>query len=431
MYFTLSTDYFVTDYHTTSPPGAVSAVLEDTIMHKGRRVTAGSKIIEDFISPLDATVVTRLEAAGVRILGKTKMDEFGVAGLFPGFASGFSGAVDAVADGVATFALCNDLTGAVRRQAVSRGVCYIHPTYGTVSRFGLIHAASSMDQIGVVCRTPGDGFYALSVISGNDPKDGAMFPDNSSGDTVTGDNRGPDVRNPGSGNNRGADVRNTETGDDRGPDVRNTGPGEAGNPSGGAGKIRIARPLNVFAELADTSAIDSFLQSFKIIDFELEYFEVFSQVMQILCCAEISSNLTRYDGIKFGYRASGFRDLHELYTKSRTEALGADVKLTALVGSMALSQEYYGRFYDKSMRIRRLIKQSLDFGKYDAIIMPVFCDDTGLQPALHALPQLCGLPAVSIPLNSGGASSNICGVSLFAGARREDILISALKAVSK
>ena len=391
-------DYFADDYHTAPGPNAMSAILEDSIMQKGRPVTAGSKTLENYISPLDATVVTRIEAAGVSILGKAVMDEFGTAGLFTDGFEEPSGAVSAVADGAASFALCNDYTGSVRQQAAARGLCYIRPTYGTVSRYGLIHAVSSMDQIGIVCKTPEEGFKILAIIAGHDRKDGAMYP-----------------------------------------------PCE--NEKVAGGNIRIAVPADIISRAAaqDVSAVAEFSKHFETVDIELKYYDVYDKVMQILCCAEISSNLTRYDGIKFGYRADGFRGLHGLYTKSRTESLGADAKLAALAGAMVVSQDNYNKYYDKAMRIRRLIKQSLEFDRHDAIIMPLPAGTAGascrsgdtVEPgyagaaandaaaggarlALCALPQLCGLPSVTI-MYQGGI------VTLAAAAKQEDILSAALQ----
>lgn len=373
-------DHFITNYNIDCPPGADSAVLEDSIMQKGRVASAGSKMLENFVSPIDATVVTRLESAGIKILGKTKMDEFGVAGLFADLNTEISGAAAAVADGEATFALCNDYTGAVRRQAAPRGVCYIHPTYGTVSRYGLIPAVPSMDQIGIACKVPEDGFRALSIIAGNDPGDGAMY----SNAQLTGDG--------------GQWAKSKE-------------------------KIRIGIPANVVSKTDGSDAVGEFAKGFDTVDFELKYFDVITQVMRILCCAEISGCTTRYDGIKFGYRADGFKDLHELYTRSRTEALGPDVKLAAMIGAMVVSQEKYDKYYDRAMRIRRLIKESLDFNEYDMIIMPAPDAQDADKLALSALPQLCGLPSVTVPFRNSA-------ITLIAGARRESMIFSALKAVS-
>jgi len=360
-------------------------------MHKDRPVTAGSKILENFISPLDATVVTRLEAAGITIVGKTKMDEFGAKGLFPGSeileachcggrsgvatqaqsprpspkdTAPISGAVSAVDEGIATFALCNDYTGLVSYEAAMRGLCYIHPTYGTVSRYGLIPAVPSMDQIGIVCKTPADGMQALSVIAGHDPKDGAS-----------------------------------------------TG----GRFPCAAGAVQGNRPPVLgLAQIQDSPAVTEFIKNFNSIGIELEYFDIYTPVMQVLCCAELSNNTTRYDGIKFGYRAEGYKGLRELYTKSRTEAFGEAIKLVSIIGSMVLSQENYLKYYDKAMRIRRIIKESLKFDGYDAIILPAL--------ALNALPRLCGLPAMTVPFGGGA-------ITLIADANCEDVLFSAMEAV--
>jgi len=406
-------DHFITKYDTGQIPGAECAALEDTIMHKGKPVTAGSKILEGFISPIEATVVTRLETAGIVIAGKTGMDEFGVSGLFAGSiakaaadintaaavadsaASHSSGmpvtncAVAAVAEGAASFALCNDFTGAIRRQAAQRGLCYVHPTYGTVSRYGLIPAVQSMDQIGIVCRNADEGFRVLSIIAGHDPKDGAMFPDANTGKL-----------------NRDTSIVHSSSADCDVP-------------------MQIGIPVNVLSAFCDkpsADAVRSLAGQFGTVEFELEYFDVYEQIMQILCCAEISSNLCRYDGIKFGYRAAEYIDLNELYTKSRTQAFGPDVKLASITGAMALSHGNYGKYYDKAMRVRRLIRASLDFGRYDVIIMPVDSGESAL--AMNALPQLCGLPAVTLPYNGAG-------VTLIAAARQEKVIERILKALKE
>ena len=402
-------DYFITDYGVARQEGVECAVLEDSIMHKGHLVTAGSRMLEGFVSPIDATVVTRLEAAGVQILGKTNMDEFGVSGLFsqaqqctvsstsnlePNLPSSEShapmsddlilssedlvsgsscscGAVSVVADGAAGFALCNDYTGLVGRQAAERGLYYIHPTYGTVSRYGLVPTVPSMDQIGIVCKATNEGRRVLSIISGHDPKDGAMLLDSDFG------------------------FQNSEL---------------------GRGEFVIGVPTVAASE----KAVLDFVKGFDIVDVELDYFDIYAQVMRILCCAELSGNLSRYDGIKFGYRTGSYGDLEELYTKSRTEAFGADVKLALIIGAMVLSQENYARRYDKAMRIRRLIKDSLDFSKYDAIAIPASASSPNATLALSALPRLCGLPAISVPTSNGG-------ITLIADRVREDILFSILR----
>ena len=164
-------DSHINAYKSSGAAGVNGAVLEDTIMRKGWPATAGSKILDAFVSPFDATVVTRLLDNGIGIAGRAGMNEFGLPQIVSREAGDICEAVDAVAAGAAPFALCNDIFGIYRRRAAEAGVCYLHPTYGTVSRYGLIPLACSMDQIGIVCKHPADGFNILSVIAGNDPKE--------------------------------------------------------------------------------------------------------------------------------------------------------------------------------------------------------------------------------------------------------------------
>jgi len=347
------------------------AILENSIMQKNIPATAGSKMLADFISPIDATVVTKLQVAGVDIIGRFDTSEFGVSGLFPddapkreeGIASLSEGAlltnsinssenvsfvaetsekfkIDKIADhqnkssdlcmintissNKADFALCNDYTGSIARTAASSGLYYIHPTYGTISRYGLIQSVTSMDQIGILCKSPEIGFQALKIISEN-PCHSAKNPE---------------------------------------PVFR------------GDSKI----PTTCFTPC----------------------FPCLS-VMQILCCAELSNNISRYDGIKFGYRPKEYTGLNELYTKSRTESFGEDVKLAAIIGAMVLYQEdQKERYYDKAMKMRRLIRNSFEFNKYDVI--------TTCCPTLS---RLCGFPALT---------TSKC--TYIAGPNREDILMS-------
>ena len=375
-------------------------VLESTIMQKGKPATAGSKMLENFISPIDATVVTRLESAGADIICRAEIDEFGLRGLLGRTrcqeditqetvkdqatdtaldttlteAVSDSGATLAtakgatatlatansttatlattkgaynllnaicdVAEGKVDFVLCNDYNGAVSSVAVAQGVCYIHPPYGTVSRYGLIPSVTSMDQIGIVCKTPEEGLKALGLIKGYDPKDGTMSPNDAS---AVKPNDAAAVKP-----NDAAAVNSQDT-------------------------SIAAKPQELSKEI-------------KITEIEPEYSEVFTQIMQILCCAELSNNISRYDGIKYGHRAKDYNGLDELYKKSRTEAFGSEAKLAAILGAMVLSQENYTRYYDKAMRLRRLIRDSLEFEKYDVI-----------KTKSPELSRLCGLPALTTP----------------------------------
>ena len=272
--------------------------LGDSIMQKGVPATAGSKMLENFIAPFDATVVTRLQENGVPLSGRVALPEFGWGspGPLPD---------DAVI-------LCNDVFGGARAQAAAQGLCYIRPTYGTVSRYGLIQTVSSMDQIGAVCKDPAEGLGILAAIAGNDEKDGAMFPER---------------------------------------------------------RYTYAKP----------DALPGITKE------EPAYADLYRQVFFILACAELCGNISRYDGIKYGYRALEYKGLDELYTKTRTEAFTLEIKGAAVMGCMFLSQDYYSKYYEKAMKIRRLIKESLRFDEYDVLRLP----------ADSPLPQLAGLPSLT------------------------------------
>jgi len=340
---------------------------------------AGSKILEGFKAPFDAEVVTRLAAKNITIAGKTRMSEFGIASVSPGRPNEITGGVEAVADGAVKYALCNDVFGINRRQAAGAGVCCIHPTYGTVSRYGLIPLASSMDQIGVVCRDLSEGFELLSLIAGKDEKDGAMFPDEKYSYTKS-DN-----------------------------------------------KITVGLPEAVVnqADEGAQKAIRELAEKLGFVNISLPYFEVYRQVMYILCCAEISNNINRYDGIKFGYRTENYTNLEELYVNTRNEGFGLDAKLAAVMGSMVLSQDEYGPYYDKSMRIRRLIKESVKFDGYDVIILPTaISDDPYVNLSLYALAPLAGLPSVSFQYQGQG-------IQLIANVRNESALWTAWEGIKQ
>jgi len=190
-----------------------------------------------------------------------------------------------------------------------------------------------MDQIGVLCKSPEVGFQVLRIIAGYDPRDGMMINDKS----------------------QMANDKRQMTND----------------------KLQMTN---------DKSQMTNDKSQMRMSEYKSEYQKILPQIMQILCCAELSNNISRYDGIKFGYRAKGYSSLRELYSKSRTEAFGEDVKLAAIIGAMVLSQENYKRYYDKAMRLRRLIKDSLEFDKYDVI-----------ETESPLLSRLCGLPSLSTP----------------------------------
>ena len=361
--------YFTEDYGVR---GHNAVALEDSIMQKGKQVTANSKILEGFVSPFNATVAERLINAQFTVAGKTSMNEFGIPSLLNGQTE-VLGAVKAVSDGAVDYALCNDIFGQYRKQAAENSCCYIHPTYGTVSRFGIIPLACSMDRIGVVCKSISDGFNLLSKIAGNDCRDGAMYPEK---------------------------TYKYEISDKR---------------------IRIGIPKAVTEkdELFDENVTKTLGECFQTVNMELENFDVYKQVMYILSCAEISNNISRYDGVKFGYRTPAYRGVNELYINTRSEGFGTDVKLTALMGAMVLSQENYVPYYEKAMKVRRLIKNSLRFDNYDVIVLPCSIgNDPYENLSLYALSALVGLPSVTFKHNGHN-------IQLVGNVKREDLLLTA------
>ena len=360
-------DFFITDYRIS---GADAVALEDSIMQQDKLVTAGSKMLRNYTSLISATVVTRLLDGEYKIAGKTKMDEFGIDNILSDSPDILSAAVKVVADDVAAYSLCNDVFGKYRRQAAQNGCCYIRPTYGTVSRYGLIPLVSSMDQIGIVCKNLHDGLLLLKYIAGNDINDGAMFPEKK----------------------YNYDKINS--------------------------KITVGVPDAVVsrADKDTQGAIKSFAEKFNSVSINLEHFDIYKQVMYILSSAEISNNINRYDGIKFGYRASGYRGIDGLYTKSRTEGFGLNTKLTAIIGTIVLSQDYYTSYYEQAMKIRRLVKESLRFSDYDIIALP--CAISGSKYdnlSLYALAALAGLPSISFPYKGQGIQlvANVKNESIF------------------
>jgi Asp-tRNA(Asn)/Glu-tRNA(Gln) amidotransferase A subunit family amidase len=277
--------------------------IDDNIYQKG--AAAGPKILEGFAAPFDAEVITRLNGPTERVT----LSEFGLTppGELP------------------SPLLCNDVFGYVRRQADKQGFSYLRPTYGTVSRHGLIQTAASMDQVGIAAKTPEEIFSILDKIA--EPRKGGSLP----------------------------------------PDT----------------KPRIKRAAD---ELRN---------------------DVCDAVFYILAYAEISCNLSRYDGIKFGFRAEGYNGLEQLYTKTRTEGFSIETKFAAIFGCMMLSQEYYSKYYNKALITRRLLRESLKFDEYDVLEIP---------PESH-LAVLCGLPSLTVN-----------GVQLMADAGNETLLRKAVEA---
>ncbi len=356
----------------------IKVYVDESIMEKGKEACAGSAILKGFISPFDATAVTRLRTAGISISGQVPMDEFGIENFFSDETEEVPGAVKAVSDDRSVCVLCNDVFGQIRRQAALNGLYYIRPTYGTVSRYGLIPAVSSMDQVGVLCADPETGRQLLTRIAGHDEGDGAMFPDTDY--------------------NYKAD----------------------GKPN--ANKIRLALPDHAWAA-TDSGLLAGIKNRFETRSIELKYYELYQQILYVLSCAEICNNTNRYDGIKFGYRTKNYTGITDLYVNTRGEALGLDTKLAVIMGAFVLSQDNYERYYEKAMKLRRLIRDSAAFDDYDVIALPVRCNGTRYEElACLALPVLAGLPSLTVPAGNSG-------IQLIAASKREDVLFSAWEVI--
>jgi len=334
------------------PLGGVPMAIKDSIVTKGIRTTAGSRILGNFIPPYDAYVIERLTGAGAVIIGKANTDEFTMGstcetshfgpsrnphdtGMVTGGSSGGSAAAVAADECIA--ALGSDTGGSIRQPASFCGVVGIKPTYGRVSRYGLIAYASSLDQIGPMTKTVEDSALVLGVIAGRDSRDSTSLD---------------------------ADV----------PDY----PAAAAKPPKG---LKIGIPREYFAEDIDPEvaniamrAVDMLRhEGVETVDISLPHTEYAVPTYYLLATAEASANLERYDGVRFGYRAENPQNLYDLYAKSRTEGFGDEVKRRIMLGTYCLSAGYYEAYYRKAQKVRRLIKEDFDraFEKVDTIFAPV------------------------------------------------------------
>lgn len=381
----------------TGALAGVPVAIKDNICTKGLRTTCGSKMLEDFIPGYQAEVVNRLEAAGMIVLGKTNMDEFAMGSTtetsafgvtrnpwneeyVPGGSSG--GSCVAVASGEAPLALGSDTGGSIRQPASHCGVVGLKPTYGRVSRYGLVAYASSMDQIGTIGRNVADCKALYEVIAGYDVKDSTSYME-----------------------------------------------GALKQESVGCEKkvLRVAVPKNYLhspskadsarADDEVSAAIEQAAKLFEQNGAKVDYIsmpmtEYAAQAYYVIACAEASSNLARFDGVKYGYRSKDAQNLHEMYRRSRTEGFGAEVKKRILVGAYALSEGYYDAYYLKALKAKALIKAEFDkvFEEYDCILAPVApttaprLGESLIEPlkmyqgdAYTVAVNLAGLPAISVP----------------------------------
>lgn len=335
----------------TNVLAGVPVAIKDNICTKGLLTTCSSKILENFIPPYTAEVVAKLEQAGAVIIGKTNMDEFAMGSTtetsafgitrnpwntdyVPGGSSG--GSCAAVAAKECFYALGSDTGGSIRQPSAFCGVTGMKPTYGTVSRYGLIAYASSLDQIGPVTKDITDCAAILEVISGYDKKDSTSIARESYCFTSA----------------LKKDVKGMKI---------------------GIPEEYIGNGLNSEVREAILHAADQLKeQGAEVEMFHLDLVNYAIPAYYVIACAEASSNLARFDGVKYGYRAKEFEGLHQMYKKSRSEGFGAEVKRRIMLGSFVLSSGYYDAYYLKALRTKALIKQTFDkaFSKYDIIMGP-------------------------------------------------------------
>lgn len=369
----------------------VPVAVKDNICTEGMRTTAASKILDNFVPAYSAEAIVKLREAGAVIIGKTNMDEFamgsttetsayGITGNphntnhVPGGSSGGSAA--AVAASECYFALGSDTGGSIRQPASYCGVVGMKPTYGSVSRYGLIAYASSLDQIGPICKDVTDCATVMEVLASYDEKDSTSV--------------------------RREDVKFTEA---LVADVKG---------------MKVGVPKSYFGEGLDPEVKAAVLNGIEVLkaqgavveEFDLDLADYAVPAYYTIATAEASSNLARYDGVKYGYRTPEYSGLHDMYKKTRTEGFGEEVKRRIMLGSYVLSAGYYDAYYIKAMKVRALIKKTFDeaFKKYDVIIGPVapqtaprigeslkdpmkmYLSDIYTIPA-----NLAGLPAISVP----------------------------------
>ena len=371
----------------------VPVAVKDNICIKGMRTTCASKILENFVSPYDATVVEKLKAADAVFLGKTNLDEFAMGSStensyfgptrnphdperVPGGSSGGSAA--ALAAGEAVLALGSDTGGSIRQPASFCGVVGLKPTYGRVSRYGLVAFASSLDQIGPMARNVRDTALLLNVISGYDPRDSTSAP---------------------------VEVPDFTKALDEGIEG-----------------IRIGLPREYFAEGLEDEVREKVLEAVdilkgegaEVVEVSLPHTKYAIATYYIVAPAEASSNLARYDGVKYGFRAEG-RDLYEMYCNTRSQGFGEEVKRRIMLGTYTLSAGYYEAYYLKALKVRTLIKQDFEeaFETCDLLATPTSptvafrLGEKVADPLTMYLSDvytvsvnLAGLPGISVPCGS-------------------------------
>lgn len=400
----------------------VPVAVKDNLCTEGMRTTCSSKILENFVPTFSAEAVVNLEKAGAVVIGKTNMDEFAMGSTtetsaygvtrnpwntdhVPGGSSGGSAA--AVAAGECYFALGSDTGGSIRQPASFCGVVGLKPTYGTVSRYGLVAYGSSLDQIGPLTKNVADCAAVLEVIASHDVKDATSI-------------------------NRKEGNKDTDFTAALVDDVKG---------------MKIGIPRDYFGEGLDGEVKDAVLAAAKqlaakgavVEEFDLSLVAYAIPAYYTIAAAEASSNLERFDGIKYGYRAASFEGLHDMYKKTRSEGFGAEVKRRIMLGSFVLSSGYYDAYYLKALKVKAMIKNAFDdaFAKYDLILGPVApttapkLEESLSDPLKMYLGDiytisvnLAGLPAISLPCGKDSKGLPI-GLQLIADSFQEKKLIQA------
>ncbi|MDO4942329.1 MAG: Asp-tRNA(Asn)/Glu-tRNA(Gln) amidotransferase subunit GatA [Lachnospiraceae bacterium] len=402
----------------TGPLAGVPVAIKDNMCTEGITTTCSSKILYNFNPTFSSEAVVNLEKAGAVILGKTNMDEFAMGSTtetsyfgetknpwntehVPGGSSGGSAA--AVASGECFYALGSDTGGSIRQPASFCGIVGMKPTYGTVSRYGLIAYGSSLDQIGPMTKDVSDCAAVLETIASHDSKDSTSF------------------------QREDYDFTSALIDDVNG--------------------LKIGIPKDYFGDGLDPEVRDAVLNAVKVLEEKGAVVEEFDLTMvpyaipayYVIASAEASSNLSRFDGVKYGYRSEDFNGLHNMYKKTRSEGFGAEVKRRIMLGSFVLSSGYYDAYYLKALRTKALIKQEFDkaFEKYDIIIGPAApttapkLGDSLSDPLKMYLGDiytisvnLAGLPGISVPCGRDKKGLPI-GIQMLADCFKEKTLIRA------
>lgn len=389
----------------TSPLAGVPVAVKDNLCTKGIRTTCGSRILEDFKPTFTAEAVCKLEKAGGVIIGKTNMDEFAMGSTtetsyfgvtrnpwnlnhVPGGSSG--GSCAAVAACESTYALGSDTGGSIRQPSSFCGVVGLKPTYGTVSRYGLIAYGSSLDQIGPIAKDVTDCAAVLEAIASHDPKDSTSI----------------DRRTYPKGGTDGSEMAGYDFMSALADDVDG---------------MRIGIPKDYFGEGLEAEVKEKILAAARMLEergaaveeFDLSLVQYAIPAYYVIASAEASSNLSRFDGVKYGYRAKEYEGLHSMYKKTRSEGFGEEVKRRIMLGSFVLSSGYYDAYYLKALKTKALIKEAFDraFTRYDAIIAPAapttapklgMSLNDPLKMYLGDIytisANLAGLPGISIPV---------------------------------